>query len=89
MGTRITKLTSKGQVVIPAQLRRQERLHIGDSVTLAAQDHDVQVSKRSGWAHATAGCLPSALPPIEPDALDEMTERLAIQETHEKYGVVE
>lgn len=89
MRTRITRLTSKGQVVIPKYLRDQESLQIGDSITLLAQESDIHISRRSGWARATAGCLPSSLPPLEPATLDALAERIAVQEIREKYGIAE
>jgi AbrB family looped-hinge helix DNA binding protein len=89
MRTRITRLTSKGQVVIPKYLRDRTGLHIGDSLNLEDHEDNIRIAKRSGWARATAGCLPSSLPPLDPATLDELAERIAVQEIREKYGIAE
>lgn len=86
MSAPVTRINTKGQVVIPKELRDDADLGIGDSVRLVTGTTDVHLSKRSGWAEATAGCLPSSLPPIEPEELDELAERAAIEEIREKYG---
>ncbi|HWV34888.1 MAG TPA: AbrB/MazE/SpoVT family DNA-binding domain-containing protein [Thermomicrobiales bacterium] len=82
----ITRVSAKGQVVIPKTIRDQKNLDVGDLVTLVSEDDRVRVDKRSGWARATAGCLPSSIPPLEPDALDDIIEQTTLQELREKYG---
>jgi AbrB family looped-hinge helix DNA binding protein len=89
MRTRVTRITSKGQVVIPKQFRDRTGLQIGDSLRLESHEDDIRVSKRSGWAKATAGCLPSSLAPLEPATIDELAERIAVQEVRKKYGIAE
>lgn len=87
MSVRVTRVTTKGQVVIPKALRDRAGLTIGDSVSLTTNEERVHLTKRSGWARATAGCLPSSLPPIEPDAIDELAEHAANEELREKYRI--
>ncbi len=89
MPTRITRITSKGQVVIPKHFRDRTGLNIGDSLRLESHEDDIRIARRAGWARATAGCLPSSLSPIEPGTLDELAERIAVQEIREKYGIAE
>lgn len=86
MRGRVTRMTTKGQVVIPKVLRDRTGLGVGDSVSLAIKEEDVHLAKRSGWAKATAGCLASPHTPFEPQALDELSEQIAVQEAREKYG---
>jgi hypothetical protein len=66
-------------------MEQDEQVHLQ-----AKQDEQVDhVTRQIGWALATAGCLPSSLPPIEPDALDEWMEQIALQETRKKYAITE
>jgi AbrB family looped-hinge helix DNA binding protein len=81
-----TRMTTKGQVVIPKDLRDGADMHVGDSLSLTSQDEDVRIAKRTGWARATAGCLASSQPSMEPEELDELMERAALRETREKWG---
>lgn len=87
MSVGATRLTAKGQVVIPKEIRDRTGLDIGASVNLTSDEDGVHITKRSGWARSTAGCLPSSLPPIEPEELEEMAERAADEEVREKYGI--
>ena len=84
-----SRMTTKGQVVIPKQLRDQVGLHVGDPLRLVRDGETIQVVKRSGWARATAGSLPSSLPPLGPEELDDLVERAALDEAHEEWGVRE
>lgn len=86
---RTTKITTKGQVVIPKHFRDMDDLHVGDSVSIVSDGTDICIAKRSGWARATAGSLSTPMPPLESDALDELADRVAIQEAHEEYKGVE
>lgn len=88
MRTRVTRITSKGQVVIPKEFRDLKDLHIGDSVLLASQEHDIRIDRRAGWARETAGCLAAPVPQMEPSMLDEMVDCDAIQDALEEYGDV-
>jgi AbrB family looped-hinge helix DNA binding protein len=81
-----SRMTIKGQVVIPKEIRDQAGLHVGDSLRLEQAGNDIQITRRSGWARATAGILPSSLPPLEPEELDDLIERAAIEETHDEWG---
>lgn len=86
MRQRATRLTSKGQVVIPKEIRDRTGLDIGDSVSLTSNEEGVRVVKRSGWARATAGTLPSPHGPIEPEELEALLERSKDTATIEEYG---
>lgn len=86
MPTRHTRITKKGQLVIPKHLRDQNCLLIGDSVRIEDQAHAVRVVRRSGWARATAGSLASLGPLVQPEELDELAERAALQETRDQWG---
>jgi AbrB family looped-hinge helix DNA binding protein len=81
-----SRMTTKGQVVIPKQIRDQVGLHVGDSLRLVREGENLHITRRSGWARATAGCLPSSLPPLEPEELDELIERAALDEARDEWG---
>jgi AbrB family looped-hinge helix DNA binding protein len=86
MSVRATRLTSKGQVVIPKEIRDRTGLAIGDSLSLTSDEDGGRVVKRSGWARETAGCLPSRRNPIEPADLEELLEQIADRDVLNKYG---
>lgn len=81
----VTRLTSKGQMVIPKRLRDLKGIRVGDSLTIESQGENVRVTRRSGWAQATAGTLPSPYGPVEPEEVEEILERTADVEVLEKY----
>lgn len=85
MSARATRITSKGQVVIPKEIRDRTGLDIGDSVSLTSGEEGIRVVKRSGWARATAGTLPSPGGPIEPEELEAVLERAKDAEIVEEY----
>ena len=89
MKRRTTRMTTKGQVVIPKQYRDQSDLYVGDSIRLTVQREGIRIAKRSGWARATAGCLASSRPPLEPDELDELMERAALREARDEWGALD
>lgn len=81
----ISRITTKGQMVIPKRFRDLKGIRIGDSITLESHGDNVHVARRSGWARATAGSLPSPHGPIEPEELEEVLERTADEEIIERY----
>lgn len=82
----MTRLTSKGQMVVPKRLREVQGIRVGDSLTIESEGENVRVTRRSGWARATAGTLPSPHGQIEPEELEELLEHTKHSETIEAYG---
>jgi AbrB family looped-hinge helix DNA binding protein len=50
-----TKITRKGQITVPAELRRNMKLGIGDSVSLVEEDGEVRLERTGSWVERTAG----------------------------------
>ncbi len=89
MKSRTTRMTTKGQVVIPKRLRDLAGMDVGDSIRLTSHGDTIHIARRSGWARATAGCLTSSRPPMEPDELDDLVERVSLQEAHDEWKALD
>ena len=72
-------------MVIPKRIRDRKRLHIGDRVSIEDHERTVHVDTHAGWAQATAGCLAASVAQMEPEMMDELAERVAIQEAREEF----
>ena len=56
---RVSSLTSKGQVTIPAEIREYLELHPGDKVGFAVEDHHVILFRKQNNIEAAFGlCSP-------------------------------
>lgn len=52
-----SKMTRKGQVTVPAEVRRQMDLHIGDRLEFVVEDGQVRLAPPGSWAQRTYGIL--------------------------------
>lgn len=77
-------LTSRGQVTIPAALRRKLGLRRGDPVAIMEAGGVITVRRAASVTDRTAGLLRGALPALSPE-----DERAAIEEAwaHEATGL--
>lgn len=86
MSNYTTKVSQKGQIVIPAAV--QERMDLKDGVTVVIQlvDSAAVIEKAPRWVELTRGALVSEHPQLEPDDLEELIEATALIETFTKLG---
>ncbi len=68
-------VTRKGQITIPAEIRRALNIKEGDKVAITLQENEVKVSRTGSVVETTAGALKSAMP-----ALSIEDERRATEE---------
>ncbi len=55
MRTATAKVTSKGQITIPAEIRRALSVEPGDRVSFSLEDGIVHIEKGTNYAERTAG----------------------------------
>lgn len=66
--TEFTTITRKGQITIPAPIRRALNLQIGDLVAVTRTGRSISLSPAQGVVARTAGMLKSPLPPLSAEA---------------------
>jgi antitoxin PrlF len=77
-------VTRKGQITIPAEIRRSLGLEIGDQVVLVLEGEQVCLARTDSVVARTAGMLNSARPPLAAEALREVTERAIAESVVER-----
>lgn len=81
-----SKLSEKGQVVIPAQLQRQMDLASGEVVQVQSEESMIVIEQIPGWVEATRGTLATNHAQLEPDQLEALIEATAIIESFQAFG---
>jgi AbrB family looped-hinge helix DNA binding protein len=67
MKERLSVVTRKGQITIPAEIRRALRIKEGDKVAFTMEAGEVKLSRTGSVVAATAGALKSDMPPLTPE----------------------
>jgi antitoxin PrlF len=78
-------VTRKGQVTIPAEIRRALSLQEGDKVAFEVEDDRVRIARRDGVVARTAGALKSEMSMLPPEEERAATEQ-AIAEDVARRG---
>src|SRR5215210_2695918 len=60
-------VTRKGQITIPAEIRRALDIKEGDKVAISLDKDEVKVSRTGSVVEATAGALKSDMPALSPE----------------------
>jgi antitoxin PrlF len=66
MTEQLTVVTRKGQVTIPADIRRALGIKEGDKVAFVLEDKQVKLTKKGSVVEQTAGALKSNHPALTP-----------------------
>lgn len=69
-----SKMTRKGQVTVPAEIRRKFEMSPGDRITFVVEEGEVRVEPAVAWVKRTAGILRHEGPPLSEAALKKMRE---------------
>jgi AbrB family looped-hinge helix DNA binding protein len=75
MREHLTRVTRKGQITVPAEVRRALGLHEGDSVAVLLEDGQARIERRESVVARTAGMFRSAGPVLSPEQEREELER--------------
>jgi len=81
-----TIVTRKGQVTVPAEIRRELELKEGDKVAFVLDEGEVRLVRTTSVVERTASALKSRKPPLTAEELREAAERAIAHETAERTG---
>lgn len=82
----LTVVTRKGQITVPAELRRALGLRQGDKVALSLHGKEARLSRAGSVVEQTAGIFRSHKPPASAEHLRRQTEEAIAQSVHERSG---
>ena len=86
MVERFTVITRKGQITLPAEMRRALDLKQGDRVAVSLEAEGLRVRPTKGVVAATAGALKSDRPPLSERELREEFEEGVAEEVSRRMG---
>jgi len=79
-------VTRKGQVTLPATIRRRLQVSRGDVVRFDIEGDIVRVTRAQDVVHATAGVVKSSRPPLSPDGERRLIEHLIAEDVLRRSG---
>ena len=83
MNEQLTVVTRKGQVTIPADIRRALGIKEGDKVAFVLEDDQVKLTRKGSVVEQTAGALKSDIPALslreERDAAEQAIAEEALE----------
>ena len=81
-----TVMTRKGQVTVPAEIRRQLGLKRGDRVAFVLDEGEVRLTRTGSVVERTAGAFRTRRPALTAEELREAAERAMAEEADERAG---
>jgi antitoxin PrlF len=75
MSEHVTKVTRKGQITVPVEVRRALGLREGDNVAVFLEDGEARLVRRESVVARTAGIFSAARMPLSPEQEQEEFER--------------
>jgi antitoxin PrlF len=85
-GTFRSRMTSKGQITVPAELRRELGLKPGDPVEFVRENGSIQVRKQESIVRKLAGSVPSRGRALSPDEIHEEAEKAIVESYWRRMG---
>ncbi len=82
----LSVMTRKGQVTVPAEIRRQMGLKVGEKVAFVVQGDDVRLVRGESVVERTAGAFKGYGPTMSAEDLREAAEVAIAQEAVERAG---
>ncbi|TAK37140.1 MAG: AbrB/MazE/SpoVT family DNA-binding domain-containing protein [Chloroflexota bacterium] len=82
----LSTVTSKGQVTIPAEIRRMLRVSPHDKIAFVVEDDEVRIARRGSVVAQTAGVLKTDQPPLSAEKLREAAEQAIAEDVSERMG---
>ena len=86
MAPRQSTVTRKGQITVPADIRRALSLNEGDKVTFEVEDDRVSIVRSGSVVARTAGAIKSDMPPLTAEELREAGEQAIAEAALERSG---
>jgi antitoxin PrlF len=80
MHEHLTVVTRRGQVTIPAEIRKALGIKEGDKVAFVLEEKQVTLTKKGSVVAQTAGALKNDLPALSPRAEREAAEQAIAEE---------
>ncbi len=84
MNEQLTVVTRKGQVTIPADIRRALGIKEGDKVAFVLEDDQVKLTRKGSVVEQTAGALKSDIPTLTSQEEREAAEQAIAEEAIER-----
>jgi antitoxin PrlF len=84
MNEQLTIVTRKGQVTIPADIRRALGIKEGDKVAFVLEGDQVKLTRKGSVVEQTAGALKSNIPALSPQEEREAAEQAIAEEALER-----
>lgn len=81
-----SKVTRKGQVTVPAEIRRALGLNEGDPVLFTMEDGQVRLERTGSVVERTRGAFKSDEPPMTAEELREAAEWAIAEEADRRSG---
>ena len=81
-----SRVTTKGQVTIPVEIRRLLQVKPHDRVAFVVEDEKVLLVRGESVVARTAGALKQEKPPLTAEELREVAEDAIAQETISRMG---
>jgi antitoxin PrlF len=75
MREHLTRVTRKGQITVPIEIRRALGLREGDKVAVLLEDGRATLERRPSIVASTAGIFRTGRPPLSPEDEQEGFER--------------
>ena len=86
MKDHVSVITRKGQVTIPAEIRRALSLQEGDKVAFEVEEDRVRIARHGSVVARTAGALKSAMPMLSPEEERRAAERAIAEDVTKHMG---
>lgn len=86
MKERLSVVTRKGQVTVPAEIREALGIKEGDKVAFVVEDDRIELRRRGSVVEATAGVFKGRGPVRTAEELREEAERAIAETTVERSG---
>lgn len=79
-------LTRKGQITVPAEMRRALGLREGDKVVITLKGSEVRVARIGSVVERTAGMMKADVPPMTERELKEFAEQAIADDAYERMN---
>ena len=84
MRTSFGRVSTRGQVTIPLEIRKQLGIQLGDAVRITAEDDRVVLRRTDLSIRAGYGSIPALKPPLRIEDFDQIVEDAIVDEWMEK-----